>query len=64
MAARDLADLGAALGGGELRRAAGVVLGWGRAVGLLPAFLRTGPPLLAPAVLLGAAGAAHPVEAP
>jgi GT2 family glycosyltransferase len=64
MAARDLADLGAALGGGELRRAAGVVLGWGRAVGLLPAFLRTGPPLLAPAELLGAAGPARPVEAP
>jgi GT2 family glycosyltransferase len=64
MAARDLADLGAALGGGELRRAAGVVLGWGRAAARLPAYLRTGPPLVAPAELRGAAGPPRPAEAP
>jgi GT2 family glycosyltransferase len=52
MALRDLADLAASLGRGDLRRAAGVVLGWVRAARLLPAFARTGPPLLAPAEMV------------
>lgn len=57
MVLRDLADLAASLGRGDLRRAAGVALGWARAARLLPAFARTGPPALAPDQLsLGVVG--------
>jgi hypothetical protein len=64
MAARDLADLAGALGRGELRRAAGVPLGWARAARLLPAFARTGPPVFAPEELAASAGPARPADRP
>lgn len=63
MAIRDLADLGASLGRGDLRRAAGAVLGWGRAARLLPAFARSGPAALAPDELLGSCAPHDPPEA-
>ena len=63
MAARDLADLAGALGRGELRRAAGLVLGWGRAARRLPRYLRSGPALVPPRELLGAAAGPPPAEA-
>lgn len=63
MAIRDLADLGASLGRGDLRRAAGAVLGWGRAARLLPAFARSGPAALAPDELLGSCAPHDPQEA-
>jgi len=62
MAARDLADLAGALGRGEIRRAAGVVLGWARAARLLPAFARTGAPLLAPEELAASAAPNRPAD--
>lgn len=64
LAARDLADLLGALGRGELGRAIGLGLGWGHAAWRLPAYLRSGPPLLAPRELQGAAGPPPAVEAP
>lgn len=63
MAIRDLADLGVSLGRGDLRRAAGAVLGWGRAARLLPAFARSGPAALAPDELLGSCAPHDPPEA-
>lgn len=48
MAARDLADLGRALGRGELTAALGIAGGWARALRLLPGSLHRGRPLTAP----------------
>jgi GT2 family glycosyltransferase len=42
LAARDLVDLARAVLGGEWARVAGITLGWGRAIRLLPAFARRG----------------------
>jgi GT2 family glycosyltransferase len=46
LAARDLADLGRALGAGELRRALGIPAGWLIAAGRLPGFAHAGAPRL------------------
>lgn len=43
---RDLLDLGRLLGRAELGSAAGVLAGWGRALGTLPAHLHAGPPVV------------------
>ena len=51
---RDLLDLGRSLAHLRLRRSAGIVGGWGRALRLLPGFVRTGPP--APGALTDPAG--------
>lgn len=59
MVLRDLLDLARAAGTGDLRRAAGIVAGWGRALRRLPGFLHAGPPSLPPSSL-----ARRPVSEP
>jgi GT2 family glycosyltransferase len=44
MVARDVADLGRALGRGELRKLAGIAGGWARAARLLPVYAHRGAP--------------------
>lgn len=55
MLLRDVADLAAALAAGELRRAAGIAAGWGRAARHLHAFARTGPARLSADALVATA---------
>ncbi len=44
LAARDAIDLSRAVMAGDLELAAGILMGWGRALRLLPGFARLGPP--------------------
>ena len=64
LVARDLLDLARAAGRGDLRRAAGIAAGWGRAAARLPRFVHGGAPVVPAADLAPASRAARVVEAP